>query len=83
MRNSAGLCVAEGDGVEIVVEVWALSTAAFHDFVSKIPGPLGIGKMLIGDGREVWGFIAEPRAADGAKDLSGFGGWRGYIDSKT
>jgi allophanate hydrolase len=74
--------VEDGAGVAIAVEVWSLSTEAFGDFVSKIPAPLGIGKILLQDGREVCGFIAEPRAAIGATDLSGFGGWRGYVESK-
>ena len=74
--------VGEGAGVAIAVEVWALSTEAFGDFVSKIPAPLGIGKVLLEGGREVCGFIAEPRAAIGARDLSEFGGWRGYVESK-
>ena len=74
--------VEEGAGMAISVEIWALSTEAFGDFVSKIPGPLGIGKVILKDGRELCGFIAEPRAAIGALDLSEFGGWRGYIESK-
>lgn len=69
------------DGVAIDLEVWKLTREAFGDFVSKIPGPLGIGKVLLEDGSEVSGFIAEPRAAQNAKDLSSFGGWRGYQES--
>jgi allophanate hydrolase len=67
-------------GVQIETETWALSTEAFGDFVSKIPGPLGIGKVLLEDGRSVPGFIAEPIAAIGAKDISGFGGWRSWVE---
>lgn len=71
--------VAEGGGVAIETETWALSTEAFGDFVSKIPAPLGIGKVLLEDGRGVPGFIAEPIAAVGAKDISEFCGWRGWV----
>lgn len=63
------------------METWSLSTEAFGDFVSKIPGPLGIGKVLLSKGVEISGFIAEPRAMRDARDLSEFGGWRGYINS--
>ena len=52
------------------------STEAFGDFVSKIPSPLGIGKVLLEDGKSVPGFIAEPIATAGARDISDFGGWR-------
>ncbi|WP_411828046.1 allophanate hydrolase [Luteolibacter sp. AS25] len=74
--------VGDGEGVGIEVEVWSMTRAAFGDFVSKIPGPLGIGKVLLKNGNEVSGFIAEPRAAIRARDLSEFRGWRGYLDSK-
>ncbi len=66
-------------GASIEVEVWSLPVAAFGDFVSKIPGPLGIGKVLLEDGSEVPGFIAEPRATEGAEDITALGGWRAYL----
>jgi allophanate hydrolase len=71
--------VEEG-GVQIETETWALSTAAFGDFVSKIPAPLGIGKVLLEDGKCLPGFISEPIAAVGAKDISSYGGWRAWSD---
>jgi allophanate hydrolase len=69
----------EAKGVAIEVEVWELSPAAFGDFVSKIPGPLGIGKVLLESGEELPGFIAEPRAADGAEEITSFGGWKAWL----
>ena len=66
-------------GAEIEVEVWELEPAAFGDFVSKIPGPLGIGKVLLASGEEVPGFIAEPRATEGAKEITDFGSWRAWL----
>lgn len=73
----------EQGGVPIETETWALSTEAFGDFVSKIPAPLGIGKVLLEDGKSVCGFIAEPIAAVGARDISEFGGWRGWVAAKA
>lgn len=66
-------------GAAIEVEVWELEPAAFGDFVSKIPGPLGIGKVLLESGEEVPGFIAEPRATDGAVEITAFGSWRAWL----
>ena len=66
-------------GAAIEVEVWDLDPAAFGDFVSKIPGPLGIGKVLLESGEELPGFIAEPRAADGAEEITSFGGWKAWL----
>jgi len=69
-------------GVQIETEVWALSTTAFGDFVSKIPAPLGIGRVLLEDGRSVSGFISESIAVSGARDISEFHGWRGWVNKK-
>ncbi len=69
----------EGAGAAIDVEIWELEPAAFGDFVAKIPGPLGIGKVLLESGEEVPGFIAEPRATEGAEEITRLGGWRPYV----
>jgi allophanate hydrolase len=66
-------------GGAIEAEIWELGPAEFGDFVSKIPGPLGIGKVLLENGSEVPGFIAEPRAAEGAEEITRFGGWRAWL----
>lgn len=71
----------EEKGAAIEVEVWDLSPAAFGDFVSRIPGPLGIGKVLLESGEELPGFIAEPRAVDGAEEITGFGAWKAWLSS--
>lgn len=74
--------VAEGEGVKIECEVWTLPTEEFGDFVSKIPAPLGIGKVVMEEGIVHSGFIAEAIAMEGARDISEFGGWRGYAASR-
>jgi allophanate hydrolase len=68
-------------GVAIPVEVWSLPPAGFGDFVNHIPSPLGIGKVELADGSLVSGFVCEPFALEGAKDISDVGGWRNYIQS--
>ncbi len=69
-------------GAAIAVEIWELEPAEFGDFVSKIPSPLGIGKVLLASGEEVPGFIAEPRAVEGAEEITQYGGWKAWMDSK-
>ena len=71
--------VRVAEGVEIACEVWTLPTEAFGDFVSNIPAPLGMGKVLMEEGVVHSGFIAEAIAMEGARDISQFGGWRGYV----
>jgi allophanate hydrolase len=66
-------------GSAIEVEVYELDSAAFGSFVAEIPAPLAIGKLVLADGTSVPGFVAEPRALDGATDISALGGWRAYL----
>ena len=70
-----------GSGAAIEVEVWALTPSAFGTFVAMIPPPLGIGTLQLADGTAVKGFICEPAALTGAKDITAFGGWRTYRKS--
>ena len=71
-----------GGGGAIAVEVYELDLAAFGSFVAEIPAPLAIGTVTLADGSVVRkGFIAEPRATEGARDITALGGWRAYIAS--
>jgi allophanate hydrolase len=72
--------VHAGDGgAEIEVEVYELGFEAFGSFVAEVPAPLAIGTVTLDDGEEVKGFVCEPRALDGALEITAFGGWRAYI----
>ncbi len=74
--------VAE-DGAVIECEVWVLTAEAFGDFASAVPAPLGIGKVLLANGEELSGFIAEPLATVGADDLTRYGSWRTYVTEEA
>jgi len=76
------LRVADGageSGVCIEVEIWALPAEAFGRFVAAVPPPLSIGTLSLADGRSVKGFLVEQIAIAGCRDISHFGGWRGYV----
>jgi allophanate hydrolase len=77
------LRVDAGSGSTIKLELWALSAASFGKFVAAIPPPLGIGTIRLADGRGVKGFLAEPAAINGARDISSYGGWRAFMAEKT
>jgi allophanate hydrolase len=66
-----------GSGIE--TEVWRLSRRAFGEFVAEVPAPMGIGTVTLDDGSEVKGFLCEVAALDGARDITEFGGWRGWL----
>ena len=70
------------DGAAIPVEVYELDLAAFGSFVAEVPAPLAIGTVTLSDGSSVKGFVSEPRATVGARDVTELGGWRNYIASK-
>ena len=70
--------VAPGAGAPIEIEVWALAPAAWADFVSAIPPPLGIGSLILADGSTVKGFLCEPAALEKATDITHHRGWRAY-----
>jgi allophanate hydrolase len=70
--------VGPAGGEAIEVDLWSISASALGAFVAAIPPPLGVGTVELDDGREVTGFIAEPRALDGAMDITHHGGWRAY-----
>jgi allophanate hydrolase len=72
--------VGEG-GASIAVEIYELDVEAFGSFTAEVPAPLAIGTVTLEDGSSVKGFVAEPRALDGAADITHLGGWRAYIAS--
>jgi allophanate hydrolase len=71
-----GLVRVDGDGCAIEVEVWSLDVESFGRFVAAVPPPLAIGSIELADGTRVNGFVCEPVALAGARDISAFGGWR-------
>jgi allophanate hydrolase len=73
------LRVAEGKGAAIAVEVWAMPAEPFGRFTAAVPPPLSIGSIKLADGRMVKGFLVEAEAVNGARDISDFGGWRGFL----
>ncbi len=68
-----------GSGAAIRLELWDIPSATFGTFVAGVPAPLGIGTVMLADGSEVKGFICEPCALQGARDITEFGGWASYL----
>ncbi|GAC1315237.1 MAG: allophanate hydrolase [Acidimicrobiales bacterium] len=70
--------VGPDDGARIEVEVYRLSPEAFGRFVAAIPAPLCVGRVVLEGGRSVSGFLCEPAAIVGARDITSWGGWRAF-----
>jgi allophanate hydrolase len=71
----------EEAGASIAIELWDIPVGNFGSFTAEIPPPLGIGNLVLIDGRTVKGFICESYGLDGAQDITAFGGWRAYLAS--
>lgn len=71
-----GLIRDERQGDAIVLELWRMPTVSFGAFVSRIPAPLGIGKVELEDGSWVSGFVCESYASEAAEEITRYGGWR-------
>lgn len=72
--------VYKGDGGSAIeIELWEMPIRRFGEFVAEVPPPLAIGSVETADGRWVKGFVCEPRAINGATDISAGGGWRAYL----
>jgi allophanate hydrolase len=69
-----------GPGIE--VEIWAVPEDRFGSFVAAVPPPLGIGNAVLDNGETVKCFICEPYAIANAREITEFGGWRKYLESR-
>ncbi len=68
---------AEG-GESIAGEVWRLPAAGFARFMAGLAPPMTVGRVCLDDGDDVLGFLCEPAATAGAKDITRYGGWRAW-----
>ncbi|WP_428391530.1 allophanate hydrolase [Lichenicoccus sp.] len=66
-------------GPGVAIELWRLTAEAFGRFVAAVPQPMSIGKVLLADGSLVPGFLCEPAALAGAREITDHGGWRAYL----
>ena len=71
----------QGPGIEL--EVWTMPEDQFGGFVAAVPPPLTIGTVILQTGESVKCFLCEPAAIEGAREITEFGGWRGYLTSEA
>jgi allophanate hydrolase len=70
--------VRSDDGAAIGGEVWALPTSAVGALLAQVPSPLGFGIVQLRDG-PCLGFLAEAAGVTDARDITEYGGWRGWL----
>ena len=74
--------VRTGEGASIGLELWDVPLDGFGRFTAQIPPPLAIGNVELETGAWVKGFVSEPIALVDAVDITSYGDWRSYIDSR-
>lgn len=72
-----------GDGPGLEVELWTLPTEAVGGFLATVAAPLGLGPVELADGRTVTGFLCSADGVDPARDITEYGGWRGWLASRA
>jgi gamma-glutamylcyclotransferase (GGCT)/AIG2-like uncharacterized protein YtfP len=76
--HPAMIRVREG-GMAVDVEVWSVPASGLASILLNEPPGLTIGKVKLTSGEEVLGVLGEPILCEGQKEITLFGGWRGYI----
>jgi len=77
-----GLIRDEQQGQPIELELWELPKEHWADFIRNIRSPLGIGSVELEDGSWEYGFICENYPIGKSLEITGFGGWRNYLQGK-
>lgn len=80
-RHPGMFRVAAG-GVKVAVEIWEVPAAGLGSILEAEPPGLCIGKVRLSDATEVLGVLAEPILCEQQREISNFGGWRSYLESK-
>jgi len=70
-------------GERIELEIWDVPEREIASLVAGEPDGLCLGKILLEDGQTVLGMLAEPYIITGKTEITGFGGWRKYINRKS
>ncbi|MFB7997234.1 allophanate hydrolase [Streptomyces sp. NPDC056002] len=68
-----------GGGGAIEAEVWQLPAEGLGMFLAALPRPMALGSVELADGSFVTGFLCEPQAVEGAREITSYGSWRAYL----
>lgn len=78
-EHPAMLRVTDGTGSKVSVEVWSVPAAGLVGILLNEPPGLCIGKVRLEDGSIVLGVLGEPALVEGHREITSYGGWRGYL----
>jgi hypothetical protein len=69
-------------GAHVAVEIWDVPLAGLAQVLMNEPPGLAIGKVLLQDGSVVLGVLGEPFLCEGKREITQYGGWRGYVEER-
>jgi hypothetical protein len=81
--HPAMIRVSDGSGVAVQVEVWSVPPAGLASILLREPPGLAIGKVRLADGSTVLGVLGESARVEGQREITAYGGWRRYVESKS
>ncbi|MFI6898501.1 allophanate hydrolase [Streptomyces sp. NPDC050256] len=73
-----GLVRTDEGGAAIETELWQLPAEGLGTLTAALPHPMVLGRVDLSDGTTAVGFLCEPYAVEGSKDITEYGGWRAY-----
>jgi allophanate hydrolase len=76
-----GLVRVDSGGEAIEVELFAMPIEMLGALLIQIQAPLGLGTLMLADGRSVSGFLCEAYVAKTAPDITEFGSWPAYLET--
>jgi len=76
-----GLLRVRSGGAAVRGEHWRLPVPEFGALVATLPAPMTIGSVELDDGRVLPGFLVEPIAVEGVRDITEYGGWVAYLEA--
>nr|WP_244352423.1 glutamyl-tRNA amidotransferase [Thermostichus vulcanus] len=78
-----GMVRVRQGGSTIALELWEIPALGLSQLLLQEPPGLSVGRILLSDGTEVLGILAEPYLCEGQVEITAWGGWRAYIGSLT
>ncbi|MFI6610344.1 allophanate hydrolase [Streptomyces sp. NPDC050507] len=73
-----GLVRTDEGGAAIETEIWQLPAEGLGILTAALPHPMVLGRVDLSDGTTAVGFLCEPYAVEGSKDITEYAGWRAY-----
>jgi allophanate hydrolase len=75
--------VQSAQGARIPLEIWSLPVQHVGTLLAGVQSPLAIGTIELEDWKKVKSFLCEQAGLEGARDITGLGGWQNFIAQNT